>query len=111
MIFQESIPMHPDDGKCNLYVHVSLTAPEKDPSPIIACLRDKLHATPICPTSCYIKAEHLWGKNNLDSFVEEFTAFLAPDLGLKDDDYDLVVCPVRDILYLRADGTEIEEVE
>lgn len=108
MIFQESIPMHPDDGKCNLYVHLNFTNPGKDITPVIDCLRGTYHAIPILPMSYYIKAEHLFGKNNLDSFMDDFTVFLA-ESGFMYDEYDLVICPVQNILYLSADGSEIIE--
>ncbi len=111
MIFQESIPMHPDDGTCNLYVHLRFINTKKDVDRIFANLQSTFHAIPILPmTSYYIKAEHLYSKNNLDSFVDEFTDLLG-GYGFRADEYDLVVCPVHDILFLSADGTEIAENE
>lgn len=108
MIFQEAIPMHPDDGKCNLYVHLNFVGPEKDTSPVIDHLLNVYHAIPILPMSYYIKAEYLYKKNTLDSFMDDFTVFLAEN-DFKYNEYDLVICPVQSILYLAADGSEIDD--
>ncbi len=108
MIFQEPIPMHPDDGECNLFVHIRFSDAVKDFSRVTDHLREAYHATPVLPTSFYIKAENLYKENNLDSFMDDFTVFLAESKYRKED-YDLVICPVRDILFIAADGSELAD--
>lgn len=110
MIFQEAIPMHPDDGKCSLYVQILFSDSSRDTRPVVTHLREAYHAIPILPMSYYIKAEYLYKRNNMDSFMDDFTVFLA-ESGYRNEEYSLVICPVRDILYLSADGSEIDDEE
>lgn len=104
----EPMPPHPDDGTCDLYIHIKPANSLQDLSKLFEWLRTEFNATPVLPNSFHIAAEDLYEENNVDSFMTDLTDFLgSPIIGT-----EIVICPtsaVHQLSFLPADDEQAPE--
>lgn len=92
----EPMPSHPDDGTCDLYIHIKPANTLQDLSKLFDWLCTEFNATPVLPNSFYIAAADLYEENNVDSFIADLTDFLDnPCVGT-----EIVICPVSEMHQL-----------
>ena len=105
MLFQESLSSHPDDGSCDLYVHLQPKTVLFNLEPVRSWLMSEYKATQIFPNSFYIASDYLYEENNADSFIEDFLNYLGP----ADPGFEFVVCPTSGLQSVSFESDASEE--
>lgn len=104
MVVHDHLSSYPDDGTCDLYVHLKPVNALQDISPVISWLKSEFNAIPVLSNSFYISAGDLYEENNVDSFMADLTEFLGMDyIGLQ-----LVICPTSDLHQLFCESSDSE---
>lgn len=104
MVIHDHLSSYPDDGTCDLYVHLKPAHALQNIGPVISWLYSEFSAISIFPNSFYISADNLYVEDNVDSFMADLTDFLGMDyIGLQ-----VVICPTKDLHQLFCEPSDSE---